>query len=103
MGSEMCIRDRFMRAQPCRWGKHLCYVRKGQRQRGCRAACVMEAGPFWGVRKGEMLPVFQIRRKQCCGGDRAWRCARHAPSPSGKVFGVQRWEAFALGAGYSKG
>ena len=41
--------------------------------------------------------------RKCFGGDRAWCWSRHAPSPSGKVLGLQRWEAFALGAGYPKG
>ena len=40
---------------------------------------------------------------QSCGGDRAWGWSRYAPSPSGKVFGLQPWEAFALGTGNSKG
>ena len=29
--------------------------------------------------------------------------SRYAPAPSGEVFGLQHWEAFALGAGYPKG
>ena len=40
--------------------------------RMCRAVCVaFFLALFGGAGKGEMLPVLQIQRKQCCGGDRA--------------------------------